>query len=401
MDPDRWKQIEELFHDALQVPAQEREAFLRKNCEEPSIRQEVEELLDCEDRSEGFLEAPLLDRKEDQVASENGEETMLDRQIGPYKVHSLLGAGGMGTVYRAEDTRSGQIVALKSLTPAFRGDPEKVRRFLREAKATSLLKHENIAGIHEAGEADDVLYIAMEYVQGETIEDLLSHKELSRDAVLDIALQAAKALDEAHTKGIMHRDIKPSNLMISSEGLVKVLDFGLAKARSDMGAEGSQQLSMESLTKTGFVVGTVNYMSPEQVLGKKVDHRSDLFSLGIIMYEMITGKSPFPGDNLGVKISQILDSQPRPFSDIRGENWGDLEAIVRKCLRKDPDHRFNSARELVRELQFLSSGEAMDSEPESTSLNWAKLRWVGLLLLILLAIYWIIRNFQELALDGN
>jgi two-component system LytT family response regulator len=279
-----------------------------------------------------------------------------------YRIVSLLGKGGMGEVFLAEDTRLHRKVALKVLLPEVAEDKEKLARFVQEARAASALSHPNAAHIYEIGEASGRHFLAMEYIEGETLEKKLSGDPLPFAEIIGIASQVADALDAAHARGIVHRDIKPANLMIAARNHVKVLDFGLAKILPVAGTEipSSSQLATQFLTSGGVVLGTVSYMSPEQALGRDVDHRTDLFSLGVVMYQMASGKLPFTGASAQETLARILQSPPDALARLNYELPEEFERIVRKCLEKDRDRRYQSARELLvdlRNLERTPSGE--------------------------------------------
>jgi two-component system, LytTR family, response regulator len=279
-----------------------------------------------------------------------------------YRILSLLGAGGMGEVFLAEDTRLHRKVALKVLLPEVAQDKEKLARFVLEARAASALSHPNAAHIYEIGEADGRHFLAMEYIEGATLETRLSGEPLPMAEIISIAGQVADALDAAHARGIAHRDIKPANLMIDPRGHVKVLDFGLAKILPVAGTEipASSQLATQFLTSGGVVLGTVSYMSPEQALGRDIDHRTDLFSLGVVLYRMASGKLPFTGASAQETLARILQSPPDALGRLNYELPEEFERIVRKCLEKDRDRRYQSAKELLIDLRGLeraSSGE--------------------------------------------
>jgi serine/threonine-protein kinase len=279
---------------------------------------------------------------------------LVGQQIGSFQVLSLLGAGGMGEVYLAEDRRLERTVALKILSAELASDPGRMRRFIREAKAASSLKHPNVATIHEIGESKGVHFIAMEYVEGHTLASKISGRPLEIAAIVEIALQVADALDEAHLKHITHRDIKPANVMLTPRGQVKVLDFGLAKITPPEGGIASSDLTTAMSTESDVVMGTLPYMSPEKVLGKQVDHRTDIFSLGAVLYEMATGRLPFPGISASETTDRILHGQPEAIARFNYEVPTELERIVRKCLEKDRERRYQSARELLIDLRNLS-----------------------------------------------
>jgi two-component system LytT family response regulator len=273
-----------------------------------------------------------------------------------YRILSLLGQGGMGEVFLAEDTHLHRKVALKVLLPEVAKDTEKLARFVREARAASALSHPNAAHIYEIGEANGRHFLAMEYIEGATLETKLGAVEpLPMAEIVSIAVQVADALDAAHSRGIVHRDIKPANLMIDPRGHVKVLDFGLAKILPVAGTEipSSSQLATQFLTSGGVVLGTVSYMSPEQALGRDIDHRTDLFSMGVVMYRMASGKLPFAGSSAQETLARILQSPPDALGRLNYELPEEFERIVRKCLEKDRERRYQSAKELLVDLRGL------------------------------------------------
>ncbi len=269
--------------------------------------------------------------------------------IAHYRVISRLGQGGMGAVYLAGDTLLDRRVALKVLPPDLAADPERMHRFVQEAKLASSLTHPNIAYIHEIGRHNDLWFLAMEYVEGAPLTSRIQEGPLPLPEILRIGIQVADALDAAHAKGIVHRDIKPGNLMLTPRGHVKVLDFGLAKLEKTPKTTEDTQL----LTTAGMLLGTVEYMSPEQALGRDVDHRTDIFSLGVVLYEMATGRLPFAGANAPETISRILQTQPDAMARFNYELPEELDRAVRKCLEKERERRYQSARDLLVDLKNL------------------------------------------------
>jgi len=269
--------------------------------------------------------------------------------IAHYRVVSPLGQGGMGAVYLADDTRLGRRVALKVLPPEFAADPDRMHRFVQEARLASALTHPNVATIFEIGEQGELWFLAMEYVEGRPLAQRIPEGPLKISELVQVGMQVADALDDAHSKGIIHRDIKPANLMITPRGHVKVLDFGLAKLQAGQKAAEETQL----LTTAGLVVGTVEYMSPEQALGRDVDYRTDIFSLGVVLYEMATGRLPFSGATPSETMARILQAQPDAIARFNYEVPEGLERVVRKCLEKDRERRYQSAREVLVDLKNL------------------------------------------------
>jgi two-component system LytT family response regulator len=274
--------------------------------------------------------------------------------IGRYRIQSCLGEGGMGEVYLATDTRLDRNVALKILPPTLAQDPDRMERFDREAKAASALNHPNVAHIYEIGEARGIHFLSMEFIEGEPLASHIDGKPLPVQEISQIGSQIADALDAAHAKGIVHRDIKPANIMITPRGHVKVLDFGLAKMVDGPGIPFRSQIETRYVSTAGALLGTVEYMSPEQALGRSVDHRSDIFSLGVVLYQMATGRVPFAGSTPSETIARILEAQPEAMARFNYDLPETLERIVRKCLEKDRERRYQSARDIMVDLQELA-----------------------------------------------
>src|SRR5262245_697158 len=354
MNPDRWRQVEQLYHSALECEVNQRAAFLAEACaDDDSLRREVESLLAHQSQAENLMEAPVMEvaakaLADDQIGSMTGQS------LGSYQILSQLGAGGMGEVYRARDNRLDRTVALKILPGEVAADADRLRRFVREAKAASALNHPHVATIYEIGEAEGVNFIAMEYIEGRTLAAEINGRPLDAAKIIEIGIQIADALDEAHSKGITHRDIKPANLMLTARGQVKVLDSGLAKVGPPAGQGDMSQFSTQ--TTPGAVIGTVAYMSPEQALGREVDHRTDIFSLGVALYEMATGQRPFRGTTASETIDLILHAQPEAIAHINEQAPAELERIVGKCLEKERERRYQSAHELLDDLDRLKHG---------------------------------------------
>jgi TolB-like protein/Tfp pilus assembly protein PilF len=299
-------------------------------------------------------------------------------KLGAYEILSRIGAGGMGEVYRARDLRLDRTVALKILPPEQAGDRDRAARFLQEARAASALNHPNVAHIYEIGEAEGLQFIAMEFVDGETVAARIGGRPLPIGEIIDIAAQAAGALAEAHSKRIVHRDIKPANIMITPRAQVKVLDFGLAKIDS-----GAQAETVTAITQPGMVMGTVPYMSPEQVMGRTVDARSDIFSLGAVIYEMATGRLPFAGKTVAEMMHSVSQSQPEAVARFNYDAPPELERVIRKCLEKDPERRYQSARELEVDLLNLKrdSQAHVTAPPRRAARIWVAAAGVAILLL--------------------
>ena len=272
-------------------------------------------------------------------------------RLGPYEILSPIGAGGMGEVHRARHVKLRREVAIKVLPPEFAGDSGRLARFEREARTASALNHPNIVTIHDVAEQDGTTYIAMELVDGRTLRDIIADGPMPIDRIVRLASQIADGLAKAHAAGIVHRDIKPANVMVNGDELVKILDFGLAKPlTTPEGQEPAGPLTTE--TRPGVIIGTPHYMSPEQLSGDHVDHRSDQFSLGVVLYEMVGGKLPFDGPSVRAIISAILVNPPPPLKQLRSDAPPDLEQIIRRCLEKDPERRFQSTADVATALRL-------------------------------------------------
>jgi serine/threonine protein kinase len=352
MDSEQWKQVEALYNAALEIDAGERESFLAAACAgDHGLRREVVSLLSSADRADSFLEAPLMSVGLMLMSAE--PESLTGQAIGPYQLLELLGRGGMGEVYLAHDPRLNRRVALKLLPAAIVADGERVRRFDQEARATSAISHPNVAHIYEIGEAQGRRYIAMEYVHGRTLRQALQRGPFELGEALDIATQIANALRAAHEAGVLHRDIKPENIVLRGDGYAKVLDFGLAKLIEErLYADTPEAKPLPLLhTEPELLMGTSDYMSPEQVRRQPTDERTDLWSLGVVLYEMLAGRRPFPGRESREVIVAILECEPEPIGRVRDGLSLVLQDIVTKALRKTRDERFQSAREMVEELR--------------------------------------------------
>jgi TolB-like protein len=303
-------------------------------------------------------------------------------RLGPYEILSPLGAGGMGEVYRAKDVRLGREAAIKVLPDAVASDRERLRRFEQEAKSASALNHPNIVTIYDVGQTGGVSWIAMELVEGQSLRHLLSDGGLATRRALSIGTQMAEGLAKAHGSGIVHRDLKPENVMVTAEGLVKILDFGLAKLAPEV-PEGSQVATATQRTEAGVVLGTVGYMSPEQATGRTVDHRSDQFAFGAILFEMTTGKRAFQRPTTIETLSAILKEEPPPLTSLSPEAPEPLEWIVRRCLAKEPDERYHSTRDLACDLANLRDRATLASAPSASGASARPRRaraglWIGI-----------------------
>ena len=293
------------------------------------------------------------------------------RQLGPYQIEAPLGAGGMGEVYRARDTRLDRTVAIKVLPEHVAADPDLKQRFEREAKTISSLNHPHICTLYDIGSQDGVDFLVMEYLDGETLQQRLEKGALPLDQALTIAIEIADALDKAHRQGIVHRDLKPGNIMLTKSG-AKLLDFGLAKPQVVSGpgiTEESVATRSVALTQQGTILGTLHYMSPEQLEGKDADQRSDIFALGAALYEALTGQRPFSGDSHATLIGAILHARPSPVSSLQPTIPPPVDRVVAKCLEKDPDRRWQTAADLADEFRWLSGPHPGDAENGRVTLD--------------------------------
>ena len=369
MANEKWAQVKEVFDAALRHKPEDRAAFLDEVCAaDEAVRREVESLLSSFDHAEGFMAKP--------VVGELAEAPTIKRNVlakghrlGHYEIIEQIGAGGMGEVYLAEDTQLERTVALKVLPIEVAADRERMRRFVQEAKAVSALNHPNIITIHEIRQFDGTHFIAIEYVKGETLRERLKRESLTLAETLDLAVQIAAALSAAHEAGIVHRDIKPENIMLRADGLVKVLDFGLAKLTArrheNLNSEAATRAQMQ--TQPGMILGTVAYMSPEQARGRAVDARTDIFSLGVVCYEMLTGRLPFAGETTSDVLAAILKSEPAPLTECVAEVPKELERIVNKALRKNREERYQHSKDLLIDLRDLKQELEFAAKLERTA----------------------------------
>lgn len=345
-----WQQIEDLFHLAMAMDASERSLYLHNACSgDESLHKEVESLIRALESSDGLMEQPAFELGM-KVLQADHADSIVGTMVGAYKILAPLGKGGMGEVYLAEDTRLGRKVALKFLSPEFVGDNWARRQLIKEAQAVAMLDHPNICPVYGIEEHEGHSFIVMQYVEGKTLADIIRTQALSADQVLPLAQQIVGALAEAHAHGIIHRDIKPKNIMVTTSGQVKVLDFGLAKTIQQKPSSETVADSVSHLSQIGAVLGTVAYMSPEQLRAEKLDYCSDIFSLGTVLYEMVTGKNPYAHDNNAEIISAILTIKPASFKHTSAPASRELDRIVQKCLEKKKTDRYQSASDLLLDL---------------------------------------------------
>jgi eukaryotic-like serine/threonine-protein kinase len=365
MDNDRWNHVDQLLQSALDIPAVERDVYLRNACGgDQRLEEEVRSLLAAHDHADRFLGTPAIDLAARELAGERsddgsqaGGDPLIGQTLSHYRIVEKLGGGGMGVVYKAEDSRLRRSVALKFVSEELSQDPEALSRFAREAQTASALNHTNICTIYDIGEQDGRAFIAMEYLEGATLQDRLAAGALSLDTLLDVGIQIADALDAAHSGGIIHRDIKPANIFIASRDRVKVLDFGLAKIRASTTPHAD--VTTIAGTRHGVVMGTAAYMAPEQARGEAVDHRADIWSFGLVLYEMVKGTRPPQAVRLRVEASP------------------ELERIVSKCLETERELRYQHAADLRTDLERLRRGQGATVAPPA-ALGPRRARWLSI-----------------------
>ncbi len=348
MNPERWQQIDAIFKEAIACEPSSRATLLTNACKgDVTLQNEVENLLTAFDAAGSFLETPAAECLGLDNTPERTPTLTAGQQLAHYKIVSQLGAGGMGEVYLANDLTLDRPVAIKILPSHFTRNVTQVQRFEREARAVSALNNPNIITIHEVGTEGDLHFIATEFIEGQTLRQRLINGNLPKNELINIAEQIARALAAAHAAGIIHRDIKPENVMVRPDGLVKVLDFGLAKSNELLPTLATKS-SVLSLETDGMMMGTVSYLSPEQVRRQEVDHRTDIFSLGVMLYEMLAGERPFQGRNAGEVFDRILHSEPKPITSAHSS--AELNRIIERALAKEPAARYESAEALRADL---------------------------------------------------
>lgn len=398
MQPERWEEIERLYHDARHLPREQRAAFLDAVCAgNLELRSEVTAMLEGDEQATAILEAPapavVAKQLAVQAAASTPIQSLVGRKVGAYEIIASLGKGGMSEVYLASDPRLHRRVALKLLPSAFTTDPERVRRLEQEARSLSALNHPNIVTIYEIGQTEEEHFIVEEFVEGNTLRQLLTEatsRQMPAAQIVEIIVQVADALAVAHEAGITHRDIKPENVMVRPDGIVKVLDFGLAKFAVPAQPNADAQAAVT--TQPGVVMGTPRYMSPEQARGLKVDGRTDLFSLGVMLYEMVAGRAPFEGATMSDILAAILKDDPPSLPSLAPAAPPALVQIINRCLQKERDTRYATARDLAKELHQLKewlTSQSFAPAQSSQTTKWTR-QWqvvVAAMALLLLAAF--------------
>jgi serine/threonine protein kinase/Tfp pilus assembly protein PilF len=368
MKAERWKQVNDLFQSAVERAPEERAAFLDEAChDDEGLRREVGSLLTSYERSENFIELPAFEVAPELVTNDR-TGALVGKLIGHYRIESLIGVGGMGEVYLARDERLGRKAALKLLPDRLTTDETQLSRFKNEARSASALNHPNILTVYEIGAEGDRQFIATEFIEGITLRASIACGRLNPHAALEIAVQVASALAAAHEAGVVHRDVKPENIMLRPDGYAKVLDFGIAKLTERRVASDDHTFETTAVlqTRPGLVLGTAHYMSPEQARGQKVDARSDIWSLGVVLYEMVGGNPPFRGETPSDCIASILTTEPPPLSGVLPDVPLKLESILEKALRKKSDERYQTIKEMLADLRVLKGElEAESSLPQT------------------------------------
>src|SRR5437763_4695324 len=367
MKPGRWARITDVYHATIARPLEERASFVGQECHgDESLRKQVEAMVKSHERSGDFIESPAFNIAPE-LLIEVQTVDLIGQSIGHYQIESLLGVGGMGQVYLARDEQLGRKVALKLLPERLTVDETQLSRFKTEARSASALNHPNILTVYEIGAEGNRHFIATEFIEGITLRASLTRERMNLHDALEIAVQVASALAAAHETGVVHRDMKPENIMLRPDGYVKVLDFGIAKLAEqrpvpDLDESGTTAVLQ---TRPGLVLGTARYMSPEQTRGQTVDARSDIWSLGVVIYEMIAGIPPFHGETPSDCIASILTTEPPPLSGVLSDIPLKLESILQKALRKNRDERYLTIKEMLAGLRNLKEELEAEGSPQT------------------------------------
>ncbi|MEO6051350.1 MAG: protein kinase [Pyrinomonadaceae bacterium] len=364
MTPERWQKIKGVFDAALEIESSKRIKFVDNACvDDAELRNEVQKLLDSFENAESFIEQPAAGEVASLILEP--KQSLKDGQsLAHYKILRQIGIGGMGEVYLAKDEKLDRRVAIKLLNEQFSRDKSNLERFIQEAKAASGLNHPNILVIHEIGEEDGAKYIVSEFIEGKTLRETAEDSPMKISELLDIATQIVSAMTAAHEAHIVHRDLKPENIMIRPDGFVKILDFGLAKLVQQKAVGLEDATEKQNQTAKGVILGTVNYMSPEQAKGERVDERTDIFSFGVLFYEMIAGRTPFSGDSMSESFANVINQEPQPLSRYAFNVPDEIQRISAKTLRKNRDERYQTMKGLLTDLKDLRRNLEFDERLE-------------------------------------
>ena len=367
MEPGRWARITDIYHATIARPREERASFIGQECHgDESLRKQVEAMVKSHERSGDFIESPAFAIAPELLIDEQMFD-LIGQSIGHYQIESLLGVGGMGEVYLARDERLGRKAALKLLPDSLTADETQLSRFKNEARSASALNHPNILTVYEIGAEGNRQFIATEFIEGMTLRASLACGRMNLHAALEIAVQVASALAAAHETGVVHRDIKPENIMLRPDGYAKVLDFGIAKLTEQRPASDHYEAGTTTVLQTqpGLVLGTGHDMSPEQARGQTVDARSDIWSLGVVLYEMVGGIRPFLGETPSDCIASILTAEPPPLSGVLPDVPLKLESILQTALRKNSDERYQTIKEMLADLRNLKKELEPGGSPQT------------------------------------
>ena len=384
MTTDRWRRLEEIFNAAMRLNPERRKAFLDQECaDDPDLREEVEVLIRSSPKAGAFLESAVgqaargfLDESERLVT-----DAMISKTVAHYRILEKIGEGGMGEVWKAKDTKLGREVAIKTLPEEFAKDADRLARFEREAKLLALLNHPNVASIYGLEESEGTRFLVLELVEGETLADRLKRGAIPAEESLKLGLQIAEALEAAHEKGVIHRDLKPANIKVTPDGKVKVLDFGLAKAFAgdavDIDLSKSPTLNLEA-TKQGVILGTTAYMAPEQARGRTIDTRVDVWAFGCVLFEMLTGRSTFAGDDVSLTLARVLERKP-DFSALPPNLHPRIAELLERCLEKEAKDRYHGIADARVDIQTAladPSGVLVQPVAEGVQVTWqTRLQW--------------------------
>jgi serine/threonine-protein kinase len=362
-----WQKVREVFDAAIRQNPEARQGYVKKACgDDTDLLAEVESLFSSFNESDEFLETPAVAHVADLI--ESGTKVLeTGTRFAHYEIIRQIGIGGMGEVYLAKDQKLDRRVAIKILNEKFSRDEANLERFVREAKAASALNHPSILVIHEVGESEGTHYIVSEFIEGRTLREVLDQSQMSLSDVLEVAIQIANALAAAHGAHLVHRDIKPENVMVRPDGYVKVLDFGLAKLVEQENKLFLEDPRARNQTAKGLILGTVNYMSPEQAKGQQVDERTDIFSLGVVLYEMIAGRIPFAGDSKSETFANLINAEPHPLPDLATNASDEMKRIVARTLHKNKDERYQTMQAVLTDLKDLKEHLRRENKLERPS----------------------------------